>query len=87
MIENTQWALAFKRSAPSMFDAAMRYILAPDFTVVIIRTDELNADENVYALLVNIGGEDIDFWLEAFISRQEAINRCDEMGWKHVIRC
>ena len=79
-IEHTSWAKNFKREAPYFYDEAIRRVASPDFAVKIIHSTEL--DSPVWAVeAIAEHAYDGGLWMEAFTTKDEALDFCEEMGW------
>lgn len=77
-IEETPWAKNFYKDCPSQYKDAIEYASKPNLEVDIIHTNELGSWQ--YAIVV----EGNDFWMDAFYTKEEALNLVGEMGWKIV---
>jgi hypothetical protein len=79
-IEKTEWAINFKKKAPTAYQEAIELALNPDLSVSIYQNTEIG--ENLWAINAFIGEEDTLFWLDAKKTQKEAVRLCNEMGWK-----
>lgn len=75
-IERTKWAKNLKKVSPDCYEMAIQIASTENLEVEIFQTNETG--ETMWAIhAVNDPG----FWLDAFPSRQRAINLCKTMGW------
>lgn len=78
-LEQTPWALAFKKDAPVSYVTAMRYALQERLQVFIEHTTESGEPQWVIRVL-----DDPSFWMDAVPTKTAAIQISREMGWKIV---
>lgn len=78
-IEQTEWARKFALEAPWSYDQAIRIVSSPDFAVRVECSTETG--EHLWAVIA-INTDNL--WMEAFTTREEAIDFCNDMNWKVV---
>ncbi len=80
MTTQEQFEVDFKREAPELWEVALQIINHPNLTVEIENTDEIG--HWCYAITVSTPHGYNGFWLDSRITKDAAIQLCQDMGWK-----
>lgn len=78
-LEQTPWALEFKKDAPVSYATAIRYALEDKLEVIIDHTTESGDPLWVIRVL-----DDPSFWMDAVPTKAAAVQLSREMVWKIV---
>lgn len=78
-IEQTEWARKFALEAHWFYGQAIRIVSSPDFAVRVEYSTETG--EHLWAVIaINTDS----FWMDAFPTREEAVDFCNKMNWKVI---
>ncbi|CRY84014.1 hypothetical protein [Yersinia intermedia] len=76
-IENSRWAMEFKNDAPLSYKDAIR-IASDNSLKVWIYQSEASGEPR---WIIDAGEVEPGFWLDSFLTEEECVSCCSEMGW------
>lgn len=78
-LEQTDWAKRFKEDSPVSYAKGLALAIKPNLEVEIAHTNE----SGDWCWII-VSADEPGFWMDAFSTRQEAIDLCNQLNWKVI---